>query len=203
MARGFYIQGEAMTYVKGPTGSAIASTVQLGLPADKIQCSIEPRYRDMNLDAFGGEIPPDVQCMLAAVNVTMDLIHFDPTILDECQRLSMGLAGIAGGVIGTLPHAGTRLGGGGALYTSATNNLMQLQIAAPAGSPALPWRFYAGYMPQAYTYPLGTEKSIVRVTWRFIPYPPSGDPWNSGNGAQGVVLWDRPTTTMNQSTGFA
>ncbi len=187
MARDFYIQGEVMVFVKGSSASGIASLQQLGLATDPITANFEFRHRDMIVDAHGPELPVDVQAFLAAVNLTINFIHLDPTILDICQRESLGGAS----AIGTMTRAGTRLGGGVARF-SANNHYVSLNLAAPVSGK--PYRFYHAYLTgPAVQIPFGTEKSIFSTNWRVIPY--TTDPWNNGNGAAGVVVWDNTLDT--------
>ena len=81
------------------------------------------------------------------------------------------------------------MGGGNPLY-SAGNSYIALGILSPVGN--IPWRFYASYLTgNPITYPLGTEKSLVQMNWRAIPY--AQDPWGGGTGAQGVILYDHGT----------
>ena len=69
MARTFFVNGESMVTVRGNSSSSIGSTTQLGLSDGPIRISIEFRHKDIQVDAFGGEIPPDVQWMLAAASI--------------------------------------------------------------------------------------------------------------------------------------
>src|SRR5688500_12011652 len=130
MARDFHVNGEVMVYVKGRADSAIGSLTQLGLPADPVRVSPEFRHREINLDAWGGEVPVDVQCMLAAVNVSMNLIHFDRDVIDVCLMESLG--GMP--AVGTMRRAGARLGNGLPRFAGGGvngNHLVGLNLASP------------------------------------------------------------------------
>lgn len=182
MSRGWFINGESMVSVKGNTGTGISSITQLGLSDGPIRVSADFRHRDINLDAFGGEIPPDVQFMLAAVNVSMGLIHVDRDVLDACLRESMG----GSATIGAVARAGVVLGGGVARFAAGWH-YVGLNILSPVANK--PWRFYAAYLTASpMEHPLGTEKSVITVNWRCIPY--ALDPWGDGTGASGVPIWD-------------
>lgn len=185
MVRDYQINGESMVSVKGPAGSAISSLTQLGLADSPIQISMNFVHEDIPVDAWGRRVPPETQFMLAECDVRMTLIHYDPGVLDECLRLSM--AGAPS--VGQLPRAGTRMGGGQPRFASG-NNFIGLNILSPVAMK--PWRFFFSYLAQTpMTYPLGTERSIVSLNWRVIPY--TQDPWNDGSGAQGTTLWDYST----------
>src|SRR5581483_5195340 len=139
MGRDFQINGETMVYVKGSNASAIASITELGLSEGPITLTLDFRHRDINVDAWGGEIPPEVQVMLAAVNISMPLIHLDRDILDTCIRESMGGAP----AIGQLARAGARMGNNTVRF-SAANHYIGLNLASPVGNK--PWRFFTSYL---------------------------------------------------------
>jgi hypothetical protein len=196
MARDFEIQGESLVYVKGNTASAIPIMTQLALSPDAIRVSPVVHHEDCNVDAWG-RAPADVQWMLAEARISMTVVHFDPAVLQECVRLSMG--GAVGTTLGfgSMARAGTRLGNnaprfGQNLTTGAYNNYIGLNISAPINN--LPWRFFYAYlMDPPFDWPLGTRRSITTLNWRVVPY--TQDPANIINGiitgAQNYQLWDR------------
>lgn len=186
MARDFQINGPCLALVKGRADSGIGTLQELGLAEGPIRVSLEFRHRDMQVDAWGGEIPPDVQFMLAAVNVFIPLIHFDRSILDVCIAESMGGAP----AIGQLAGAGRRMGNNLPRFAGGGvdgNHYISLNLTSPVG--LKPWRFYTTYLVNnPADFPLGTEKSMVQTQWRCIPY--TTDPYQAGAGAQGWPLWD-------------
>lgn len=187
MARDIVINGETMVSVKGSPGSNLESLTQLGLAESGIILTPDFRYDEIQVDAWGEEIPMDVQFKLAAINIGMNLIHYDKTVLQDCLVQSMG------GVVtpGRLARAGQRLGGGNALLASG-NYYVQVSLSSPVSG--LPWRFFACYMVgPPMTMPLGTKRSIVQVNWRCIPY--TVDPWGGGTGALNYPLWDHTAAT--------
>ena len=172
-----------MVGVKGNSGTSIASVTNLGLSMDAI--SVSPRFvqEDMMVDAYGGGlIPADVQQFLADVTISMNLVHFDPDVLDVCIRETCGSQGIAAG---TMNRTGARLGGGNARFAAGWH-YVSLNITSPVAGK--PFRFYNCYIVQPFTWPMGTHKSPVVLTWRAIPY--TTDPWGGGIGSFGQVLWD-------------
>ena len=82
--------------------------------------------------------------------------------------------------------------GGNVARFAAGNNFIGLNLTSPVASK--PWRFYFAYLvaPPA-TFPLGTEKSIIGLQWRAIPF--TVDPWQGGSGALGQILWDHVLDT--------
>lgn len=186
MARSFFIPGESMVYVKGNTNSLISSLSELGLSDDQITCTPQFKHAPIEVNAWG-EVPPEIQFMLSSVNISMTLVNFDNTLLQECLRLSMAGAAAAG----TLPRAGSLMGNGLArfVYNASTglgNNFIGLNIAAPVSG--FPWCFLYAYLtgPPA-VFPMGVERQIVTLNWEAIPY--NVDLWNGGLGAKGQVLW--------------
>jgi hypothetical protein len=125
--------------------------------------------------------------MLAEVVIPMRLVHFDLTILRACMAESM-----AGAVTdGTLKRAGARMGNNSLLF-SATNHFISLSITSPDG--AFPWRFRSAFLSTTpVTFPVGTEKTVVQMNWRVVPY--QIDPYGGGTGAEGLVLWDHTADT--------
>lgn len=181
MARDFFINGETMILVKGATDTGIPTLSELGLAMDPVRIRPRFRHKDINVDAFGEGVP-EVQFMLLDIQVSFTLIHFDQAILRECTRLAMG--GPAGGE-GTMARAGTRLGGGVGRFAPG-NKYVGLNLSSPVGQ--LPWCFFFSYLTeQPFEWPLGTEKSMVPVTFRAIPF--TTDPANALGAAQGNVVY--------------
>lgn len=186
MSRVVYVNGETMVYVKGNTASPIANISELGLAESPIRVTLDSRYLDVQVDAWGGEIPIDVQNRLSAINVSMSLVHFDPAVLEACVEESMGAS-----TFGVLARAGNLMGGNAPRF-NPLNHYIGLNLASPVG--LRPWRFYFAYLVgPPMDWPLGTERSVVTLNWRAVPY--TQDPWNGGLGASGYVLFDRTLDT--------
>lgn len=182
MARHYFINGESMVAVKGASNTGIGSLQNLGLAEGPIQWTPEFSHLDVKIDAWGNTFPNDVQWMLACVNISMTLVHFDPAILDICIAESMAGASAAG----TLQRAGILMGGNGIARFSPGNHYIGLNITSPVE--AKPYCFLHCYLAQSpVVFPLGTERSLVQLNWRCVPYAP--DPFGGGTGAQGVQLW--------------
>ena len=182
MARDYFINGESLVSFKGNSASSIGSLTQLGLSTDPIRVTLELHHKDIIVDAWGPEVPADVQQFLAAVTVNINFIHIDRTVLDYCLQESMG----GTTAVGTLARAGLRLGGGVSRF-AVGNHYIGLNISSPVA--AKPWRFYFAYLTGTpVDVPLGTEKSVISTTWRVIPY--TTDPYGGGTGSLGTLLWD-------------
>lgn len=196
MSRDYFINGESLVLVKA-TGLNLS---QLGLAAGPIRITPNYRHMDINVDAWG-QAPADVQWMLADANISMTLIHFDRGVLDTCLGLSQGGTPVTSHGAPTFARAGIRLGGG-VNSLAAGNSYIRLNITSPVSAgPTRPWLFYSTYLTgPPMEFPLGTEKSMVQVNWRAVPY--TLDPYtgagpanNAGTGAGNFILWDYTNDT--------
>lgn len=180
MARNIFINGETMVYVKGATDTALATLQELGLSDAAVNVIPEIFHQDINVDAWG-RAPIDIQILNSVVNIGMTVVHFDATILQACLALSMGSL-----TLGAVGRSGVRMGGGLARFAPG-NSLISLNLASPVGQ--VPYRFFAAYLTgPPMEFPLGVERSIVRLNWRAIPYTP--DPWQGGVGSLNFPLYD-------------
>lgn len=186
MARDYFINGESLVKVKGGVNSGIATLSELGLADGPIRVSPELHHRPIQVDAAGGEVPPEEQYFCARARVSMTLVHFDRDVVDAVVRESM--AGAA--AIGQNARAGTRMGGGVARF-AAGYHYVGVNILSPVGNK--PWRFLHCRIDGSLDTPLGTEKSTFTLNWVAIPYVV--DPWNNGNGMAGVAVWDHVLDT--------
>ena len=187
MSRGFNINGIAMVSVIGNSqATGIASLAQLGLSEDQIQVTYDVRHMEIQVNGWGSEIPADLQNKLAAVNIRMTLVHYDPAVLDACLSEAIGGALSQGIPTGQMPTAGMLMGGGVAVGTYP-NHFIRLCIYSPIQNK--PYRFLAAYLTgNPLVLPLGVDRSQATMTWRALPYAP--DPWGGGLGSYGVPLWD-------------
>ena len=191
MARDVFINGATMVSVKGNQNTGINTITQLGLPEGPVQVSFDNHHEDIIVDAFGPNIPIDVQMFLGAANISMTLIHLDMTVLEAVEQETLAGGTSEGLALGQLGTAGQRLGGGNARFATGWH-YVGLNILSPVGS--RPYRFYAAYLTGTpITIPLGTRRSLVQLQWRAIPY--TTDPWGGGAGSKGVYLFDRTLDT--------
>ena len=190
MSRSYYVEGEAMVLVKGRSDSTIGTLSQLGLCSDSIRIQLDYKHLAIDVDAYG-QVPPENQAMGMMARIDMTLVHFDYTVLAACVQEATGGAPAEG----QLAHAGALMGNGLARFApggAAGNHYIGLYIQSAIGQQ--PWRFYYTYLANnPLTWPLGAERSLVRLTWLAVPY--SADPWNGGAGSYGVVLYDHQLDT--------
>ncbi len=197
--RDYFIPGQSMVYVQQVGNTAL----QLGLSDQQIQFTPTYRDEDIQVNAWGGQVPPEVQQMGAEVQFSMTLIHFDQAVLRGCLGLASAgtkqytnatTGNSLAGAEGVMPAPGARLAGSWVTlgcYCPATTFPTQTGTFNW-------WRFPMAKIVGNLLWPIGAEKSIVRLQWRCLPAPLVGglltlssfDPWNSGNGMQGAVLWD-------------
>lgn len=190
MARNYYVEGESMVMVKGRSDSIIANLSELGLTSEPIRISVQNHRLNIRVDAYG-DGPPESQFMGAGATIQMTLVHFDKTVLNFCIQEAWG----ASPAFGALGHAGSLMGNGQPRFGPGGingNHFIGLNIISALGQ--LPWRFfYASLADNPMVWPLGTERSLVQLTWQAFPY--SIDPWNGGNGSFGVPIWDHTADT--------
>lgn len=185
MARLYFDNGECMVTVK----NAQIPFTQLGLAQDPIDLSFDVQHFDIKVDTWGPLVAPERQMMLGGATLTMNLVHFDQAVLDQCVQQAFCVTTAAG----TMPRAGTLMGNNAALQT-AGNYYLQVMLSSPVAGK--PWCFFACYLTgNPLQFPIGTERTVARTTFKVIPYPPNGDPWNNGQGALGVVLWNNSTVS--------
>lgn len=184
---GVWNSGQAIGDDLGGRGKALHLVNELGLAQGPIKISLIGHHEDMRIDGFGSKAPADVMFDYAEARIDMNLIHYNPSLLELCYNESM-----AGNVTNQgLTPPGTPLGRGNVLYESGCNYLgLTLWPATQArfeidltfgglivadyartliGSGA--WTFFASYItmqPQA--IPLTTKVSVVDVSWRGIVY---------------------------------
>jgi len=185
-----FVNGETMVYVKGNVASAIPSLSELGLSESPIVITPTFKHKPIVLDAWGSEVPAEIQFKLSYVTVSMNLIHFDRTVLSAVIMESMGGALTEG----TLTRAGTRLGNNAARF-ALNNHFIGLNLSSPVAG--IPYRFLSAFLTDPLQLPpMGTEKSITPLTFQCIAYQP--DPYNSaggGTGAYGAVIFDHTLDT--------
>lgn len=193
MARDFQVNGECLVTVKGNgalgDSQSVAKLWELGLAEGPIKIVPKFIHKGMAIDDFGPDIPAEMRWMLAEVSIHMTLIHFDPSILDDCVTESMGGQSSAPQA-GTFVGAGTPMGGGVKPLQKGCHYI-SLNLASPLL--LLPWRFPTSYLAESpFEFPLSTEKSAVTLHWKAIPYAVHGsnDPTFELKSA-GTVLWDR------------
>lgn len=184
MPRDLMINGPLMVFVRGNPLTAIGSLSQLGMSDGPVRVRHNFRHMDVNLDAWGGEVPFEIQCKLQDVMIDMTLVHVDYALLEVCVAESIGGMGAVG--VGTMPLAGARLGNNSFRF-AAGNHYIGLNLGAPVNG--VPWSFKHCYLTgQPFEIPLGSERSIIAMSWRCIPYIP--DPFNAGLFSLGQILYD-------------
>ena len=198
MARSWYVNGESMVWVVGNAAGVLGTTRQLGLTADAIQIIPNFKHKPIHVDAWGGGMggaTVEVQYFLQDVELVMNFIHFDLTVMSACLQESQGLTSVAGVSPGVLGRTGALMGNN-LPRGAAGNHYISVNIASPVE--ANPFRFYYCYMTgPPVRIPLGTEKSVFSTHWIAIAY--TNDPWGGGSaqpgtvagtGSAGAIIWD-------------
>ena len=179
MARDVVIYGETMVYVKTQTasGNDFKGVFELGLSVDPIIISIKHNYLDVMVDDYGNKVPAEVLWMLSEANIKMTLVNWDDDVLKRCMRESMGGAT----TFGNMKGAGTPLGGMRP-SSDVQNHYIGLNLSCPNAADVGPtgtdnidlpeaWRFPNSFLSDMpYELPIGTERSLLKLNWRAIPY---------------------------------
>lgn len=185
MARSWFIFGETLVKVNGSTGGfldqalqTLTNTWELGLSVDPIR--VTPRFvqQGIHCDDFGPDIPADIIQYLADATIHMRLVHYDPVVLARCVSESLATLVVNQNIPndGTLGPAGQPLGAG-VQWGTPGNRYIQLNLYGAQPSPGSVLGNFLQFptailAEQPIEYPLGTEKSIVALTWKAIPYAP-------------------------------
>lgn len=158
MPNGFYVQGN--TTVSTTEG-------ELGYSEGPIKVSPMFHYRDINSDDFPNS-PAFVLWMLGEVSIEMSLVYFDSTILYQVIAKSMGAAATVGS-----------FGAAGKIMTGTV-----LTLATEGGENGDEWAFPKAFLSERpVEWPLGNERSVVKLTWRAVGTPTAGTNLRS-NGVQ-------------------
>jgi len=226
MGREYYINGESLVQVKvgGHAAGMVDGTspipassgiYELGLAAEDIRMQFNFKYIDQKYSEWGTDIPVDVMWNLSDVIISMNLIHFDSSVLDFCFAEAMG------GAIGPLPVGdpignfydagqalspfGSMLGNNAPLGDSGCHFIGLSILSEQEGRP---WNFPSAYIINP-VFPLGTKTSIAQVNWRAIPYSPyTVSQFATASGTQ-TIIYDvlisginGPVTLWNHASGI-
>jgi hypothetical protein len=168
MARDYQINGQCL--------ATVSNGSELGLTEAPVSMSFNFTHDEIQVNAWGGRIPPALQFMLSSVDIRLSLIHFDRAVLEEAMRISMGSAP----AIGQMPTAGQVM--------KQPSDFVQLTLTSPVLG--VPWNFPATYIVGTpVEWPIGAEKSVIQVSFRALPIPAGGDPYQGGVGSKGTVVW--------------
>ncbi len=156
MAAAFEVNGAATVTFGGSL---------LGLTIDGAEYTITPYFEDCIVDSFGSRVPGDEQCMLATARVDVEIVYFDPSVLQTCLK-------IGGAAYGTMPAAGTLMGAG-SFYKP-------IVIGGSNGATFNSCRLMAGGPIKK-----GTRRTTNRLSFLAVPYDGS----KIGSSSAGAVLF--------------
>lgn len=149
-------------------------SVELGLTSESTV--IVPRFyhQDVHSDDFGTEVPAEVLINLADVNIRMTLVHFDMDVLRICMRMGMGFGpGTVDDLAedGGLGPCGQPMGANEVVGLHPNRFIRMSLIPARFQGNGFPWRFKSCYLDsRPLEIPVGTERTLVKLSWRAIPY---------------------------------
>jgi hypothetical protein len=177
----------------------LTNKVELGLCLHEVHVGLQFKHKELSCDDFGPTIPAEVMYNLASATIALRLCHWDISVVNRCWSEACGGNAFPGDVLGmngvlqnagTLPPNGLTLGRGRQPMASG-NHYVSLNILSPQLQ--YPFRFPFTYItgdPPS-VWPMGTEKSILDVTFRAIPYVPPLTPGGTPQelSSSGAVLW--------------
>lgn len=183
--------------VLGVIPGTLSTLTELGLCSEQIKITPNHNHHDINIDNYGPKVPVDVMAQMRDCTIEMTFVHFDDYVLAVCMAesaggLNFGVDPIFGNINaswnGIAGNAGQLLGGGKDYFASGNHfislSLLPINYFAAAFPPGAMMRFPTCYITDRVVYPIGTERSLVSVTWRSIPYRPylSGSDYPSMSG---------------------
>lgn len=193
--RSYFIYGE---FIASVSGNWFSDITQLGLTAEPVRIVPVYSHRDIYTDGFGPNVPVDTLWNLGECLLYMTLVNFNVVTLGTCMRAAMGGGNLDlnddTNLQGFMGPTGRPLGFGRPIG-AANNNYTTIHLYPTGDSPYYPYRFLACYLnSQPLEIPLGTERSLVRVCFRVIPYQPltleDGTTPQEVSNVSGLALFD-------------
>lgn len=169
MAMQLHVSGEAR--VRTGTGAANALE-DLAVCVNGVTITFSPNNEDVIVDTFGPTTPFDIQQFLATATIEAEMVFFDEGVWERAVQRSMANASW-----GTMPPAGTLLGQSGSLF--------RVLVLSPYEG--IPYNFPACYIADSMTIPIGTRRTLPKVTFKAIPYT------GLAGTSSGAVLVNRAT----------
>jgi hypothetical protein len=170
MAMQVHLNGEAR--IRTGTGAANALE-DWGVSVNGVNMTFDPMTEDVITDTFGPMVPFDFQQFLETATIEIEFVFYDSGVWQ--RSISRTLANAARG---TMPAAGTLLGQGGFLF--------RLLVNSPTDGD--PYNFLACKIEQGMSVPVGTRRTMPKVTCKAIPYT------GLAGTSAGAVLYNQVTT---------
>lgn len=168
-----------VTNIAGPQPRSVASTsgiLTLGLSHGPIH--IVPSWN--NVEVFTNEFPqggPPAELLTSPgeVRVTMNIIHLNRSVLSVALSQALGMNGLTTYPFELMNSTTLQpLGNNQPLYSSGNYFVgMMLDILNPLPNHSFdpPYTFPAAVLTgQPMEFPIGSQASIFRLTWRCVPY---------------------------------
>lgn len=171
MARGYTVFGEFIVSVSGGLFDEIE---ELGLTAEPARIVPVYNHRDIPTDGYGPNVPVEVLWNMGECLLFLTLVNYDTEVLGRCYRSAMGGGNPDQGddtdLDGFMGPAGRPLGFGRRIGTAA-NYYVTVHLFPTDDGQYNPYRFIACYLnSQPLEIPIGTERTLVRLCFRVIPY---------------------------------
>lgn len=211
MSRQYHITGEHMVYVQNQKlvelfnnpfeNSNVVLTptdfFELGLTQDSTNITLNFAHQDVYTDDYSPGAPAEILTgMFRDAIIDMTLVHYDDAVLETCLNLSIGAT-----TFGASGRPGTPMGKwkgvleDGCLFTTLYLQpaiRFEISVLGVRDQQELPWRFFFAYLTGSARYPIGTEKSLVQLQWRAVPYYKPTDPSSTTEiSGRNAILFDR------------
>ena len=94
----FHVNGLAKIYCFNPKQ-------YLGYASEAgVQLELDPKFLPIHTDAYGDQVPEDIQNMGLLATISFELIKWDQTVLDALQRFLTGASGTGAASLGNSPN---------------------------------------------------------------------------------------------------
>lgn len=178
---GIYINGPAVVRVKGGSQTSlsalynasgnITTVTTLGVTEGPVRVIWDFKHHNVMTDIAGRSVPAEIMSELVEAKVSMDLVYFDPFVLDTCIREAAAGYDVAGY---TNNVGGRMMGRGQALYASGNHyislSILEAEYGYALGPFDRPHRFQASFLEGRNEWPLSVKRSVVHLDWRAISY---------------------------------
>lgn len=178
---------------------------ELGLTLEDIRIHIRSHHQPIFVDDWGVEVPADLVTQLTEAYIFLNLIHYDPQVVQMAIAESQGgppsntitSAGVMAGT-GVLMTGGKRSGASG-------NHFVELQILPQFEEVTVGkdgsvegfgdrlsriYRFPCAYLMDRTEIPIGATKLSVMTSWLARPGLRTSDTVNQELTSTGAVLYD-------------
>jgi hypothetical protein len=145
----------------------------LGYSTDGVTIELDFKSTEILTDAWGDQIPEDVQNMGQEARVTCELVKYDTNVLEAVENRVQGAYAESEAVFGKFPNVasdgsnqiGSFMKQCGSVYPLAVERANDDCETWEEG----PFYFYNAYLTGVDTFKVGTRATRHTLTWRCLP----------------------------------